>query len=201
MKFIIASNNRSKREELQRILSDLDIEVVTARDMGFEPIEPEENGVDFAENAYIKALAFSELTGMPVVADDSGLCVDALDGRPGIHSARYGGDHDADGGISLLLHELEGVPHERRTARFVCHMCCLIPTESGELRRLDAEGICEGYIGFEPEGCGGFGFDPVFLTPNGVSFATLSDGEKDAISHRGNALRRLSAMLRDFEGI
>lgn len=190
--FIIATNNKGKLEEFRRVLEPLGFDVLTAKEAGFEPIDPEENGSTFSENAYIKARAFSELTNMPVIADDSGLCVDALDGAPGIHSARYGGDHDFPNAIKRLLNELDGVPNERRGAHFVCHICCLYP--NGE--RIDCEGRCYGAIGYEPAGENGFGFDPVFVLPDGRSMSELSDEEKDAISHRGNALEKLVGQLR-----
>ncbi|MBE6753534.1 MAG: RdgB/HAM1 family non-canonical purine NTP pyrophosphatase [Ruminococcaceae bacterium] len=191
MKYVIASNNRSKREELQRILSALGIEIVTARELGHEPPEPEENGETFEANALIKAKAFAEVTGLPAIADDSGLCVDALGGRPGVQSARYGGDHDAQSAIDLLLSELQGVPMEQRGAYFACSMCCYWP--DGKV--VTAEGRCDGAIAFERQGDGGFGFDPVFLCKEGGCFGTMTDEEKDRVSHRGIALRRMAELL------
>lgn len=191
MKYIIASNNRGKREELSRILSSLGIEIVTAAEMGFESIEPVEDGETFAENAMIKAKAFVELTGMPTIADDSGLCVDALGGRPGVHSARYGGDHDSNAAIDKLLGELKNVPLEKRGAHFVCSMCCLYP----DGRVITAEGKCDGHIAFEREGAGGFGFDPVFISDGAGCFGSLSAEAKDAVSHRGKALRLLAKRI------
>lgn len=189
--FIVATNNMGKLEEFRRVLEPMGFSVLTAKQAGFESIDPEENGATFAENSYIKAKAFLDLTNMPVIADDSGLCVDALDGAPGIHSARYGGDHDFSNGINRLLKELEGVPQEKRGAYFVCHICCLYP--NGE--RLDCEGRCYGSIGYEPLGENGFGFDPVFMMPDGRSMSEISDEEKDAASHRGNALREFVKLL------
>lgn len=191
MKYLIASNNPAKRAELQNILGELGIEITTARELGIEAPDPEENGDTFEANAYIKAQAFCEAANMPVIADDSGLCVDALDGRPGVYSARYGGDHDSAGAIDTLLGELDGIPAEKRTARFVCHIVCLYP----DGKRLDAHGVCEGSIAFEREGDGGFGFDPVFLTTDGRCFGSMSAEDKNAVSHRGNALRKLRELL------
>lgn len=191
MKYILASNNRAKRAELEQILSSLGIELATLKELGIEAPDPEEDGETFADNALIKAKAFMEASGLPVIADDSGLCVDALGGRPGVHSARYGGDHDSSSAIKKLLGELDTVPMEKRTARFECHIICLYP----DGRRVDAHGTCEGYIAFEPRGNGGFGFDPVFCLPDGRCFGELSADEKHAVSHRGNALRELRKKL------
>lgn len=190
--FIIATNNKKKLIEIERILSPLGIVPVTAAEKGIDLGDVEENGATFAENAMIKAKAAYEKCGLPVVADDSGLCVDALGGRPGIYSARYGG-HDApyDVKIGMLLDELRDVPDDLRTAHFACAVCCI--TESGEV--IAVEGRCEGSIAHAPSGGGGFGYDPVFLV-NGRSFASLSSEEKDRLSHRGNALRRLYEELR-----
>ena len=193
MKYIIASNNPAKRAELEKILGDLGIEIATVKELGMDAPDPEENGATFEANALIKAEAFVKASGMPVIADDSGLCVDALGGRPGVHSARYGGDHDPASAIRTLLGELDGVPEEKRTARFECHIVCLYP----DGRRVDAHGTCEGYIAAEPRGNGGFGFDPVFLLADGRCFGEMSADEKQAVSHRGNALRELRRRLGD----
>lgn len=191
--FIIATNNKKKLVELDRILNPLGIKAVTARSKGIDLGDVEETGVTFAENAYIKAKAAYDRCGLPVIADDSGLCVDALDGRPGVFSARYGG-HDAPytTKIDMLLSELKDVPEEKRGAHFTCSVCCILP--SGETIR--AEGYCYGKIAFSPSGEGGFGYDPVFLY-DGRSFASLSSEEKDAVSHRGSALRKLRDKLEE----
>lgn len=185
--FIIATNNKKKLVEIERILSPLGIVPVTAKEKGFDLGDVEETGVTFAENAYIKAKAAFDICGMPVIADDSGLCVDALDGRPGIYSARYGG-HDSPYSvkIGMLLDELKDVPSEKRTAHFSCAVCCIL--RSGEV--IAVEGRCNGEIAYAPSGDGGFGYDPVF-TVDGKSFASLTSEEKDRLSHRGNALRML----------
>lgn len=187
MKFVLASNNAGKKDEILQILAPFGVELITAAEAGFPSVDPEETGETFAENAEIKARAFCELTGMPAIADDSGLCVDAMGGGPGVHTARYAGDHDFDTGIKRMLRELEGVPYEQRSARFVCSICCLWP----DGRKVTAEGACEGFIAFEPVGDGGFGFDPIFLLPDGRGFAVISTEEKNAVSHRGNALKNL----------
>lgn len=194
MKFIIATNNAKKLAELERILKPLGIDAVSARDAGVCLDEAEETGTTFAENAYIKAYAAFEKTGMPAVADDSGLSVDALDGRPGVYSARYAGENSTDEEKYLkLLDEMKNIPKEERTAHFTSSICCILP--NGE--KLQVEGKCNGEIAFEPYGNGGFGYDPVFFV-NGKSYAQISSEEKDAISHRGQALRMLKAELEKY---
>ena len=185
--FLIATNNKKKLVEIRRILAPLGIVPVTAADKGIDLGDVVEDGSTFAENAYIKAKAAYDLSGMPVIADDSGLCVDALGGRPGIFSARYGG-HDSPYNvkIDMLLSELSDTPADQRGAHFSCAVCCILA--NGEV--IAVEGRCDGEIAFEPSGDGGFGYDPVFLV-NGRSFASLSSEEKDRLSHRGNALRLL----------
>ena len=187
IEFVIATNNKKKLTEIQRILAPLGIVPVTAADKGIDLGDVEENGSAFSENAYIKAKAAFDKCGLPVIADDSGLCVDALGGRPGIYSARYGG-HDSPYSvkINMLLDELRDVPAAERTAHFSCAVCCILKT--GEV--IAVEGRCNGEIAFEPSGEGGFGYDPIF-TVSGRSFASLTSEEKDRLSHRGNALRML----------
>ncbi len=190
MEVIVATGNPGKLKEFQRIFAPFDIQVVGQKSL-YPDLEVEENGETFGENAYLKAKAVYELSGRAAVADDSGLCVDALDGRPGVYSARYyGEDTPYPEKISKLLEELRDVPEEKRTARFVSHICYL--SETGE--RVDIEQSCEGKIGFAPAGEGGFGYDPVFYVGE-RSFAQLAGEEKDAISHRGKALRELAAQL------
>lgn len=195
MIFLIATHNEKKRDELSRILKPLGIEAVIASDIGKEISEPEENGETFRDNARIKAISGCKETGLPCIADDSGLCVDALDGRPGVHSARYAGGHDTPYShkIAVLLDEMQNIPDDKRTARFVSSVCCVLP----DGRELCVEGKCEGKIGYTPKGCNGFGFDPIFYVGE-RSFAELSDEEKDKISHRGNSLRLLGEKLPDF---
>ena len=187
IEFVIATNNKKKLGEIQRILIPLGIRAVTAGEKGIDLGDVVEDGSTFAENAYIKAKSAFDKCSLPVVADDSGLCVDALGGRPGIYSARYGGE-----GLSyaeknaMLLGEMADVPDDQRGAHFTCSVCCIL--RSGEVIRV--EGYCYGEIAHEPSGDGGFGYDPIF-TVNGRSFASLSDDQKDRLSHRGSALRQL----------
>ena len=194
MKFIIATNNQKKLKELERILNPLGINAVSAKDEGISLDDVEETGTTFAENAFLKAEAAFKKTGLPSVADDSGLCVDVLDGRPGIYSARYAGENATDEDKNKkLLAELNDVPEKDRTAHFTCAICCILP--SGE--KIEVEGVCEGSIAFEPHGNGGFGYDPIFKYGD-KSYAELSSDEKDAVSHRGKALRKLKAELEKY---
>ena len=198
MKLIAATHNRKKQAELLRILQPLGIETLTADEAGVDMEHVEETGSTFEENARIKAqAAFEQSGGMMSAADDSGLMVDALDGAPGVYSARYAGEGATDAErIQKLLGELRDVPAEKRTARFKSAVCCIL--ENGE--ELMAVGTCDGVIAFEPKGNGGFGYDPVFLVDGGKSYAELSAEEKDAISHRGKALRSLQKMLKEKLG-
>lgn len=189
MKFIIATHNKKKLAEMERILNPLGIEVSTAQLQ-----EVDETGTTFAENAYLKASAACKETGLPAIADDSGLAVDALNGAPGVYSARYAGEHATDAQkMEKLLCELKGVPKEKRSARFVCSICCVFP--SGDC--ITAQASCEGNIAFELTGDGGFGYDPIFLVGE-QSFGQLSDEEKDRISHRGKALMLFSQKLQEY---
>lgn len=194
MKYIIATHNKKKLTELSRILLPLGIEAVTDRDLGIETTEVEETGTTFEANAFLKASSACKESGLPAVADDSGLCVDALDGAPGLYSARYAGEGADDAEkITKLLGALRDVPEGERTARFVSAICCVFP--DGET--LYARGECEGVIGFEPRGEGGFGYDPVFMVGD-KSFAQMTAEEKDAVSHRGQSLRAFSKVLADY---
>lgn len=191
MKIIIATHNKHKLQEMSRILSPMGYEVVTDRDLGIELTDAEENGETFLDNARIKAESGCRESGLPCIADDSGLCVDALDGAPGVFSARYSGVHgDDDGNNRKLLSELEGVPAEKRTAHFACAICVSFPDGS----EVTATGKCEGYIGYEKKGTNGFGYDPLFMVGD-RSLAQMTAEEKDAISHRGNALKALKEKL------
>lgn len=193
MKLILASNNANKLREFRRLVEGLPIELVSQREAGCD-FEVEENGSTFEENAFLKASAVTKATGCAAVADDSGLCVDALNGEPGIYSARYGPGHAASDAerYRYLLKKLEGV--QDRTARFVCCICCTFP----DGRVLTARGECEGEIMLAPKGDGGFGYDPVFH-PLGTErgMAELTPEEKNAISHRGNALRKFIPQLEE----
>lgn len=191
MDFILATNNMKKLGEMQRILSPLGINVVTAKMMGITLEDVEENGETFEDNAKLKAHAACRETGMPAIADDSGLCVDYLNGAPGVYSARFAGEHGNDEkNNDLLLEKLEGVPEEKRTAHYVCAVCCTFP----DGREIVVRGECGGVIGFQRDGDQGFGYDPLFLV-NGKSFGRYTAGEKDEISHRGKALRLLTEKL------
>ena len=194
MKFIIATHNMKKQAEMQRILSPLGVEVLTAEMAGVTLTDVEETGATFEENAVLKAENGCRESGLPCIADDSGLSVDFLGGEPGVYSARYSGTHgDDEANIQKLLKKLEGVPEEKRTARFVSVVCVCFP----DGRELTVDGKCEGKIGFEKHGDNGFGYDPVFMVGQ-KSFAELSADEKDKISHRGNALRKLAQVLPEY---
>ena len=194
MKFIIATHNMKKQAEMQRILSPLGVEVLTAEMAGVTLTDVEETGATFEENAVLKAENGCRESGLPCIADDSGLSVDFLGGEPGVYSARYCGKHgDDEANIQKLLKKLEGVPEEKRTARFVSVVCVCFP----DGRKLTVDGKCEGKIGFEKHGDNGFGYDPVFMVGK-KSFAELSADEKDKISHRGNALRKLAQVLPEY---
>lgn len=191
MKYIIATHNMKKRNELARILEPLGVEVLTAEQAGVELTDVEETGTTFEENARLKSQSGCKESGMPCIGDDSGLVVDALDGAPGVYSARYAGEHGNDpANIALLLENLKDVPDEKRTARFMCTVCCTYP----DGREIVVNGTCEGKIGYEPKGDGGFGYDPIFMVGD-KSFAELTSEEKDRISHRGNALKALVGVL------
>ena len=191
MKILLATHNMKKREELQRILSPLGIEVLLADDIGCELRDIEETGTTFEENAILKAKAGCEDSGLPCIGDDSGLCVDALDGAPGVFTARYAGGHgNDDANMDKLLGELDNVPDGQRTARFVCTCCCIFP----DGKQILVRGECEGEILRERHGNGGFGYDPIF-SANGLNFGEISAEEKDSMSHRGKALRLLADEL------
>lgn len=194
MKIIMATRNSGKLAEIERILAPLGYEAVSADDAGIH-VDVKETGSTFAENAILKAKAVCEASGLPAVGDDSGLCVDALGGAPGVRTARYAGEHATDDeNIAKLLEALKDVPEDGREARFECAMAAAFP--DGKVLR--AVGQCWGSIGFEKRGGGGFGYDPVFIV-DGKSFAELSNEEKDAMSHRGKALRRLAELLDEEE--
>ena len=189
MDFILASNNKKKLGEMQRILSPLGINVVTAKMLGISLEDVVEDADSFEGNAKIKARAACKATNMPAIADDSGICVDFLDGAPGVYSARFSGGDDEDNN-DLLLEKLEGVPMEKRGAHYACAICCVFP----DGREINVHGECYGFIGFERDGNEGFGYDPLFLV-DGRAFGRYTAEEKDRISHRGIALRKLVAEL------
>ena len=192
MKFILASHNKGKLAEMQKILGELGVEVVLQSDLGLD-LEPEENGATFTENARIKARAVMEASGLPAIADDSGLCVNWLSGAPGVYSARYGGLDDDAARYRLLLQNLRGATD--RSAYFHTSIVCAFP--NGD--EMTADGDCQGTIAFAPMGEGGFGYDPVFFVPSlRKTFAQLTAEEKNAVSHRGNALRAFAANLKEY---
>lgn len=191
MDFLIATHNLKKRDELQRILSPLGIHVLTADEAGVDLTDVEETGTTFGENALLKARSGAKEGNMPCIADDSGLCVDALGGAPGVYSARYAGEHGNDAkNNAKLLDALSDVPTEKRTAQFVSCVACVFP----DGRELTVQGEVKGIIGYQPKGENGFGYDPLFYVGE-RSFAEFTSAEKDAVSHRGNALRKLAKEL------
>lgn len=192
MKLVLATNNEGKVREFARILEPLGIEVMTQKQAGVH-VSPEENGTTFAENARIKAMAVYEAIGLPTVADDSGLCIDAMNGEPGVYSARYyGEDTPYEEKNRRIIESLNAVPEEKRTARFVAHITCVLSKDE----ILDCEGVCEGTIGHKPAGDGGFGYDPIFYVGD-KSFAELDGEAKDKVSHRGKALEKLYQKLKE----
>ena len=194
MRLILASNNRHKLEEFGRVLRPLGIEVISQSGAGIQ-LEVEETGETFEENARLKAEAIFELTHTPVVADDSGLEVDALDNAPGVFSARYGGEGLTDTDrYNKLLEALTDVPDEKRGARFVCVLHYI----DAAGRHYSLRGECPGMIGYAPRGENGFGYDPVFMVGE-KSFSELSPAEKDAVSHRGRALEQFAELLKEKE--
>lgn len=196
MRYIIATHNAKKLTELARILAPLGIEAVTGEAVGCPLPEVEETGTTFAANARLKAASACAATGLPAIADDSGLMVDALGGAPGVYSARYAGEDASDADRNAkLLDALRDVPETKRGARFVSAICCVFPDGSS----VEVDGECPGSIAFAARGTGGFGYDPLFLTAGGKTYSELTADEKDAVSHRGRALRlfaqRLAAYL------
>ncbi|WP_042459318.1 XTP/dITP diphosphatase [Neobacillus dielmonensis] len=192
---IIATKNPGKAREFEHIFAPRGIAVRTLLDFPDIP-EVEETGSTFEENAILKAETISKTLNRMVIGDDSGLMVDALDGRPGIFSARYAGEPKNDqNNTNKLLSELQDVPEEKRTARFYCALATAIPGRE----TFTVHGTCEGRILEEPRGTNGFGYDPVFYVPDqGVSMAELTSDEKNKISHRANALKKLDAVLDDL---
>ncbi len=192
-KLVLATNNEKKRREMVPLLSALDLELVLPRELGVA-FDPEETGTTFIENARIKAQAALEATGLPALADDSGLEVMALDGAPGVWSARYGApeavsDTDRNQYLLKTMHAIE-----RRSARFVCQLVCLLP----DGRSLEARGVCEGEILNQPRGWEGFGYDPLFWLPSlGKTMAQLYLTEKNTLSHRALAIRKFIELWRE----
>lgn len=192
MKFVLATHNPNKIREMGAILGQFGVEVVSPKELGIT-VDVEETGSTFAENAMLKAKAICELTKLPAIADDSGLCVDALNGAPGVYSARYGGLDDDVARYRLLLENLRGAG--TRAAHFHTSVVCCFP--NGDV--LEAEGDCHGTIAYAPQGENGFGYDPVFFVPElRKTFAQLTPEEKNAISHRGVALRAFGEKLKEY---
>ena len=188
MQFVLASHNKKKLAELSAIVSSLGIEIIPLPEGA---PEPEENGKTFEENALIKAKSAAEFTGLPALADDSGLCVDALDGAPGIYSARYCEGTDEDRNAFLLKNMQD---KENRACRFVCAIACVLA--DGET--LTVRGECEGTLLRENHGAGGFGYDPVFYLPElEKTYAEFASEEKNAISHRARALQAFCRIYRE----
>ena len=191
-KLIFATGNKDKMKEIREILGSLPVEILSMKEAGIQA-EIEEDGKSFEENALIKARAVCRLAGEMVLADDSGLEIDYLNGEPGIYSARYMGE-DTSYRIKNqnLMDRLSGVPDEKRTARFVCAIAAAFP----DGREYVVRGTIEGRIGYEERGENGFGYDPIFYLPDrDVSTAQLSREEKNSISHRGNALKKMKELL------
>lgn len=191
-RIIFATGNQDKMKEIRMILADLNAEIVSMKEAGIQ-LDIEENGTTFEENAMIKAKAVAEHTDAIVLADDSGLEIDYLNKEPGIYSARYMGE---DTSYTLknqnLLERLAGVPKEQRTARFVCAVAAVLPNKETAVVR----GTIEGYIGLEPQGANGFGYDPIFYVDEyGCSTASLPPEKKNEVSHRGKALRAMRSIL------
>ena len=191
MKLILVTNNQNKLREFREVLSPYGFEVISQHEAGID-IEVEETGNTFEENACLKAKAVYDIAKLPVIADDSGLQIDFLNGAPGVFSARY-----AEPGhrCERVLSEMDGVPDDKRTARFNCTIVFI--DENGG--KFCAVGTCEGKIGYEKRGTNGFGYDPIFMMGD-KSFAELSADEKNSVSHRGNAIRVLERHLEEKYG-
>ena len=192
-KFILATRNRGKLKEIREMLADLPFEVLSMEDAGISE-NIEESGNTFEENALIKARKVCGIAGEIAMADDSGLEVDFLDGKPGVRSSRFAGEGASDRDRNdKLLHLLEGVPFDKRNARFVCVVAVAFP----DGRYFTARGCCEGFINLNARGENGFGYDPIFYLPEyNMTMAQLSSGEKNRISHRGKALRLMVEKLK-----
>ena len=191
-KIVFATTNAGKIKEIKEILSDFDVEVVSMKEMNITA-DIEENGATFEENSLIKARAVSKLTGLPALADDSGLEVDYLNGEPGIYSARYlGRDTDYDYKNNYIIKKLKDAKDEERSARFVCVISLVLP----DGREFVKKGVMEGRIGYEIKGENGFGYDPIFYLPEyGKTSAEISAEEKNKISHRGKALSAMKELI------
>ena len=193
MKFLIATKIKHKIAEFSAIFSALSLELISEKDLDKPLTEAEENGNTFEENALIKARTAAAETGLPTIADDSGLCVDVLGGEPGIYSARYAGEHGDDKANNrLLLEKLQNV--ENRRAQFVCSIACVFP----DGREFTVRGVCEGNIDTCERGNGGFGYDPLFISDAKGSFGLISAEEKNSVSHRANAIKLFSKEIINY---
>ena len=193
MKLVLASKNEHKLRELRNILGEYGLEVALQSEYGLD-LDVEETGTTFEENSFLKAQAVMEASGMPAIADDSGVMVDALGGEPGVYSARYGGRQTDLDRTMYLLENMKDVPAEKRTAQFVSVITCVFP----DGRKIVARGECPGTILFELRGNGGFGYDPVFYVEQlGKTYAELTDEEKNSVSHRARALEEFSRKYRE----
>lgn len=193
MKFVLASNNSGKLKEMKVMLSEMGYEIISQREAGLD-LEVEETGTTFLENAFLKAEAACRLTGLPAIADDSGLVVEALNGEPGVYSARYAGEDKTDKERNLyLLEKMKNQEH--RDAKFVSEIACVFP--NGD--RLSARGECYGIIIDEERGESGFGYDPTFLFPElGLTMAEISPELKNKISHRAKAMEKFGKKLKEY---
>ena len=193
-RIVLATKNKGKIKEMRELLAPMNIEVLSLAD--FLPVDDaEENGATFAENAMLKARFYFAHTGTPCLADDSGLEVDALGGRPGVYSARYSGEDATDAANNAkVLREMEGIEKDKRTARFRCAMAFV-----GEGVELTTDGTCEGTLLTEERGQGGFGYDPIFYVPKfDRTLAEMSSEEKNSISHRGAAVRKMADLIAEM---
>jgi XTP/dITP diphosphohydrolase len=188
-RLLVATGNAGKLREYREMMSDLPVEWLTLKDVGLGGMEVEETGDTFVANALIKAEAYSKASGLPTLADDSGIAVDALNGAPGVYSARYA-PTEAEC-RAKLLGTVKDVPTELRTARFVCLIAMVVP----DVVTMYTEGRVEGAISYEERGTNGFGYDPIFLLPDGRTMAELGSDEKNSISHRGRALKKLQPLI------
>ncbi|MBQ1408075.1 MAG: XTP/dITP diphosphatase [Eubacterium sp.] len=195
-RIVAATSNKHKIQEISAILAGSGFDIISRDEAGVpKEFDVEENGATFEENSFIKAEAIMKLTGMPAIADDSGLMVDALDGAPGVYSARFAGEEsDDEKNNDKLLELMKDIPDEKRTARFVSVITLLFP--DGE--KIVARGECPGHVLWERRGNGGFGYDPLFLPDESkYTFAEISSEEKNTISHRARALAKLEALLKE----
>ncbi|MEK4081076.1 XTP/dITP diphosphatase [Solibacillus sp. FSL W7-1472] len=191
---VIATKNKGKAKDFEALFGPFGYEVVTMFEVAPD-VEIEETGTTFEENAILKAETLAKMLGQIVIADDSGLAIDALNGEPGVYSARYAGDHDDEANMVKVLENMKDVPEDQRTARF----CCALAIAGPNMETKTVFGTCEGMIASEKKGTNGFGYDPIFYVPAlEKHMAELSAEEKGAISHRGNAIRKLALQLAEF---